>query len=230
MNIEVEDEEILEQFVKKHQDNYKEAVIEIIKNNTNTLLDEDIASLIGKPPLDSMDVIKQKLLSLAKKEDVILDNFKLEELLSNYRSFLFQQLNDLKEIRNQALIDKVISFDLSNSIDIIKIDTNDFSSINKKIKQVIKKILLECNNNLLSNNINKIYKDSEDCSKKEKVSKGFFKYMETTYKKQLLESIEIKQMIKDRTLVNGVIEQGERYLFTKSNSYIFNDKKLSANN
>ena len=48
--------EILEQ----HITSYKNAIIEIIKNNTNSLVDDDIMSLIRKPPLDSMDLIQSK--------------------------------------------------------------------------------------------------------------------------------------------------------------------------
>ena len=73
-----------------------------------------------------------------------------------------------------------------------------------------------------------IYKDSEDREKTEKISELFLKYMKTTYQKQLLDSIDIKQMVKDRTLINGINEQKERYLFTKTNSHIFKEKSLSA--
>ena len=67
----------LENFKKQHLSNYKNAVIDLVKNNTDALIDNDIISLIKSPPLDSMDVIKSKLLSLAKKEKVILDSSKM---------------------------------------------------------------------------------------------------------------------------------------------------------
>ena len=61
------DEKTLIKIKQQHIDNYKKAVIENIKNNTNVLIDEDILSLFRRPPLDSMDSIKMKLLTLAKK-------------------------------------------------------------------------------------------------------------------------------------------------------------------
>lgn len=46
------------------------------------------------------------------------------------------------------------------------------------------------------------------------------KFVSSTFLKQLLESIDFKVIVKDTTLINGVREQGERYLFTKMNSYL----------
>ena len=57
----------IEKIKTEHVENYKKALIETINNNTNALFDEDIASLLKTPPLDSMDVIKSKFLDLAKK-------------------------------------------------------------------------------------------------------------------------------------------------------------------
>ena len=43
-------------------------MLEIVNNNTNSLIDNDIIFFDKKPPLDSMDQIKTKFLALAKKE------------------------------------------------------------------------------------------------------------------------------------------------------------------
>ena len=61
----------LEELKQQHINNYRKAIVEIIKNNTNSLVDDDITTLIRIPPLDSMDQIKSKILVLAKKEKVI---------------------------------------------------------------------------------------------------------------------------------------------------------------
>ena len=45
----------LEKLMQQHVENYKNAVLEIVNNNTNSLIDNDIIFLIKKPPLDSMD-------------------------------------------------------------------------------------------------------------------------------------------------------------------------------
>ena len=78
------DVDTLEKFRQQHLSNYKNAVIDLVKNNTDALIDNDIMSLIKSPPLDSMDVIKSKLLSLAKKEKVILDSNKMTLVLNNF--------------------------------------------------------------------------------------------------------------------------------------------------
>ena len=228
MEVAVKDEEMLEQFVKSHEENYKNAVIEIIKNNTNSLVDEDIASLIKTPPLVSMDIIKQKLLSLAKKEKIVLDDKNLNSLLSQYREDLLNRLVNLKEIRNKPLIDKIVDFTPERETETIEIDTDSLNSVNKKMKQQLKKDILNCNDTILSNGINTIYKENEDEGIKHNVSENFLKFMNSKYQKQLNETMTVKMMVKDRTLINGVIEQGERYLFTKSNSHIFDNKRLGA--
>ena len=51
---------------------------------------------------------------------------------------------------------------------------------------------------------------------------GFLKYFRITYQKQFMENINLKILVKDTTLINGVKEQGERYIFTKMNSRINN--------
>lgn len=222
--MEEEDKKILEQL----ENNYKNAIIHIVENNTKTLIDEDIASLIKEPPLDSMDLIKQKLLYLAKREKIVLNDENLKKLLSNYRMKLLEKLSDLKEIRNKPLIDRIVDFTPERETETIDLEIEDLTSIGKKIKSRVKKSILECNDKVLVEDIATIYKDTEDKEKTDNISQSFLKYMKTTYHKQLLESIAIKIMVKDRTLINGINEQGERYLFTKTNSHIFNEKKLSA--
>lgn len=222
--MEEEDKKILEQL----ENNYKNAIIHIVENNTKTLIDEDIASLIKEPPLDSMDLIKQKLLYLAKREKIVLNDENLKKLLSNYRMKLLEKLSDLKEIRNKPLIDRIVDFTPERETETIDLEIEDLTSIGKKIKSRVKESILECNDKVLVEGVVTIYKDSEDKKKTDKISENFLKYMKTTYHKQLLESISIKIMVKDRTLINGINEQGERYLFTKTNSHIFNEKKLSA--
>ena len=60
--------ETLEKFKLQHQNNYKKALLENIKNNTTVLFNDDISSLLKKPPLDSMDLLKKKFLDIAKKK------------------------------------------------------------------------------------------------------------------------------------------------------------------
>ena len=64
------EEVTVEELKKQHFDSYKATLLTIIENNTNILVNEDIKSLIKKPPLDSMDVLKNKFLDLSKKNKI----------------------------------------------------------------------------------------------------------------------------------------------------------------
>ena len=77
----------------------------------------------------------------------------------------------------------------------------------------------------LEPDVETIYSESAEEDAKQKVTTGFLKYMSGPYQKQLLSEIEMKTMIKDRTLISMVNEHGERYLFTKNNSHIFDSEK-----
>ena len=213
----------LENFKKQHLSNYKNAVIDLVKNNTDALIDNDIISLIKSPPLDSMDVIKSKLLSLAKKEKVILDSSKMNFILNNFRDLVITDFQGLKKIRNNYLVKKIEEFEPVRETEIIKIMKKDLDSINKEIKKAVKMSLNNNINNKLLIEIADIYDDQIDEKVKESIMKLFSKYMKTTYIKQLNENISIKILVKDRTLLSLVAEQGERYLFTKANSHIFDE-------
>ena len=106
------DEEMIEEFKNKHLESYKKAVQEIVKNNTKSLIEEDIFSLIKKPPLDSMDVIKVKLLSLAKSKHLILESAHPSPFSASYGFFgshPFSKTNDF--LKSQGL--KPIDWDLN---------------------------------------------------------------------------------------------------------------------
>ena len=61
-----------EELRQYHINSYRETIMEIIKNNTNSLVDTDIMSLIKKPPLDSMDLIQVKFLSFVEMLNYLL--------------------------------------------------------------------------------------------------------------------------------------------------------------
>lgn len=214
----------MEQIKKQHLNTYKNATKEIVINNTKALVENDIISLIKKPPLDSMDIIKTKLISLAKKEKIILSTEKLDTLIKNYRDFLEDKLLSLRKIREDYLIKKIDEFVPERETEIIKIQKKELDSINKTLKQDLKKILDLSQTEILFNNLDTIYEDGIDEEIKSRINKAFTKFMKSTYQKQLNESIAIKTMVKDRTLLSGISEQGERYLFTKSNSHLFDEE------
>lgn len=224
----VNDIEQIENFEKQHLKNYQNALIEIVNNNTKSLVDEDILSLVKEPPLDSMDTIKLKLIELAKKKNIVLELTQTNELISHFRQELLKSFLDIKKIRSEILIKKVIEFIPNRESEILEFTNYDLEIINKKIKSETNKILKNhIKNNLLEKMI-LIYQNDTDDQVKNSIKKDFSKYMNTTYQKKVKQNIEIKILVKDRTLVNGTAEQGERYLFTKSNSHIFDNEKVNT--
>ena len=69
----------IEKIKIQHFESYRKAILCNLENNSNTLFNEDIYSLIKKPPLDSMDNIKKKFLEISKKNDIVLNNDKLKK-------------------------------------------------------------------------------------------------------------------------------------------------------
>lgn len=212
----------LEKLQKQHYDNYVNAVKEIVNNNADSLIDIDINSLITKPPLDSMDQIKTKFISIAKNEDIILNTELLNKILDTYRNNLEKEISLLKEVRIKYIIDKIDGNLDENYKKIIKLNKKDFKELEKIEKNYIKDALSNCIEKYLLNKMDKLFDKKMDCydSIVQDISK--FLSQKGIYQKQLLESIDFKILVKDSTLMNGVKEQGERYLFTMNNSRLFN--------
>lgn len=214
-------DDTLEKLKQQHFENYRKAIIETVKNNTNVLVDEDIMSLLKKPPLDSMDLIKSKCLDLSKKNKLVLKVDKLDEILKNYRSVLSEMCDYIKNNRINYLENIInnISFEKDNTI--IKINKKDFNDINKKLKKYLKENIQICVEKEIVNKINIIFDKEVDEIKYNKFYTEIIKYVNSNYQKQLLENIDFKILVKDTILSNSIKEQGERHLFTLNNSRIF---------
>lgn len=208
----------IEQFKQQHFKTYKNAIIETIKNNTNALTEEDITSLLKKPPLDSMDLIKSRFLVLAKKNKIILNTEGLNNNVDEYRDNLLKCPKKINKIRIKGLIDKVDSYNDSESI--IKLMKKDFNDVNKDIKKLLKDVLDDSSVKFL-NKIDTIFLEDTDKDIKDKIIKDVTKYINGAYQRQMIENVDIKILIKDTTLINLVKEQTERHLFTLSNSRLF---------
>ena len=113
-------EDSIEKFREKHFENYKNAVMETLKNNTKVLFDDDIYSLLQRPPLDSMDVIKCKFLDLAKRHKVIIKADSLDKILDGYRKNVISFLPSWKKIRIDELSKIIINFVQKKETDVIK--------------------------------------------------------------------------------------------------------------
>lgn len=217
------DEEMKLEFKKQHIETYKNAVRENILNNTNVLVDEDIMSLLKKPPLDSMDFIKSKFLDLAKKNKIVLNTEELSKILDNYRKYLLKSLPDIKKLRVDSLTEIIGKVDFSKDSDVIKVKRGDFNNINKDIKKSINTYLSDGLDKQILKNIKNVFKDDVEEVAKNKIVTDITKYIKGAYHKQLIENLDMKILVKDTTLINTVKETTDRYLFTLSNSRLLND-------
>lgn len=217
------DEEMKLEFKKQHIETYKNAVRENILNNTNVLVDEDIMSLLKKPPLDSMDFIKSKFLDLAKKNKIVLNTEELSKILDNYRKYLLKCLSDIKKVRIDSLTEIIGKVDFSKDSDVIKVKRGDFNNINKEIKKSINTYLSDGLEKQILKNINNVFKSDVEETAKNKIITDITKYIKGAYHKQLIDNLDMKILVKDTTLINTVKETTDRYLFTLSNSRLLND-------
>lgn len=212
--------EELENIKKQQFDNYILAVKEIVINNTKSLMEDDISSLIKEPPLRSMDTINNKFLDIAKTYKIVVDNDNSQKIIANFRNKLLEDLDKIGDMRKKPILDSIDKFNPSKELDIIKIPKKDLNLTNKKINSYIKKNLLLDIDSLLISKIEDIYVDLDSCVKKDKVIDKISKYFRKNFLRQLIENINMKILVKDTTLINGVKEQGERYIFTMTNSRI----------
>ena len=214
-------EDTLKKFKEQHLENYKSAILEIITNNTNVLVDEDIMSLVKKPPLDSMDVIKSKFLDVAKKNKVVLDAESLDKMMDKYRKSLSKCCDDIRKVRLDSLTSLVKNYKFEKEFDIIKVRKKDLEVINKKIKKILKDNLSDSLNKDIINNVENTFKSIQDEAILKKIYVDFTKFVTGSYQRQFLENVDIKILVKDTTLINGVKEQSERYIFTLENSRLY---------
>lgn len=213
--------EDLDYLKKQHIKNYKNMALQMILNNNNSLFDEDITSLIKKPPLDSMDLIKSKLISISKKEKIILNTDEYNKRIDNYREDMIKICNKNKEIRLKYYNDIVNSFNFNNNNkDVIKILKKDTNDLNKEIRRSFKDGIIKSINNNFDKDFNSLFNDIDN-KNMDDVYKKVFKYLNSTYVKQLLENIDIKILVKDTILINSFKEEGEKYLYTLNNSRLF---------
>lgn len=211
-----------EKLQKQHFDSYKKALLDIVENNTNVLVNEDIKSLLKKPPLNSMDVISTRFLSLAKKNSIILNTDNLVNIIDKYHTFLLKCCDEIKTKRITFLNNIINSYKYNSDNNVIKINKKDFININKVIKNIVKDQLQESYKSHILKNINKIFDNNVDKDLKDKLIKDIEKFLKNQYQKQILESLDIKILVKDTILINSCKEHTDRYVFTLKNSRLLN--------
>ena len=217
------EEDTIEKLKKQHVGNYQKAILENVSNNKNVLVDDDIMSLLRKPPLDSMDLIKSKFLDLAKKNKLILNTDNLDKILDEYRKDVIKVCTEIKKKRIDELSKKVEDVKFESENDIIKFNKKDFLTLNREIKKLLKDKLLSSLELKIMKKVDTVFQDDVDLTIQNKIINEIVKYIKGSYQKQLLENIDFKILVKDTTLINGTKEQTDRYLFTLNNSRLLNN-------
>ena len=216
-------EKDIAKFREQHMTNYRNALIEITRNNTNVLVNQDITSLLQKPPLDSMDLLKSKALDLSKRNKIVIDIEKFDKLLDSYRRNVLKCCDEICSIRNDELEKIIHKEKLDKNMDIIKFNKKDFININKRIRKLIKDSINDGFNQYILKSIHSIFTSDTSADIIEKFISEYTKFGRGNYQKQLFENFDIKILVKDTTLINSIKEQGERYLFTLNHSKLLND-------
>lgn len=212
----------IEEIKKQHFESYKKAIIENIRRNTSTLYDEDIMSILKKPPLEAMDLIKSKFLDVAKREKQILNTEKLDGIIDDYRKAVTKSLNEMRKIREGVLIKKVENFEYKKTVNVFKLSKKDFVEINKNNKSILKQTIKKALSEQILDNAGVIFKEKNPVIETE-IIEEVGKFLKGPYQRQVLDNFEFKVIVKDTTLINGVKEQADHYLFTLSNSRLLKE-------
>lgn len=207
-------------FQQQHQNNYKRALLESIKNNTKALVEDDISSFIQKPPLDSMDSIQKKFLDCAKKNHIVLDSKGLNEMIQDYRKELWKVSSRIQKMREEELSNLIENHNFEKKKNLFVLYKKDLSNINKEMKKLMKEQLQSSYEKIIQKDIPKIFPKEIDMIIQNKFILDIAKFFEKTFEKQVLENFDIKVLVKDTTLMNLIKEQGERYSFTLKHSHL----------
>jgi len=215
------DEEMIQTIRNQHLESYRKAILEIISNNTSVLMN-DISSLFDKPPLDSMDSIRNKLLSGAKKYQIILNTDGLIQLLDAYREEVKKCIPKIETLRIHTLSSKLKHFSFIDDNSIFVLYKKDFSKLNRDIKKILKDQMNSSFEKEFLKKVSMMFQESIEENIQNSMIEDFSKFMKSNFQKQIIESFEIKVLVKDTTLMNSIKEQSDRYLFTINNSRLLN--------
>ena len=206
-----------EELFDQHLKIYLNSLEELINNNTYSLINDDLLPLFMRPPLEAMDVIKQKLLSLGKDYKLILNTQAVDNYVERYRFSMQKKVKTLENLRKKYLKKHIKSLSKKSKDGTLKLFRKDLSILDKDLKKEIKLELIE-NMNFLIEHISDFYQSDKI---PDRLLKYITKYLKITYPKELMETIDMKIIVKNTTLINGINEQTERLIFTQKNSHLF---------
>lgn len=207
---------VKEDILKQHKEILMTAGVELATNNTNSLIEDDIINGVIEVPLEAMDTLKQRVLNIAKHNNLILNSDKFSEVLTNYKSDLKKEFRNIFKRRIDIIKDNYAKFDDDKPLDLVKNLKKELVKFNKDAKKEEKQVLTGLVKENFVSNLDLIVNDSNANFRKDTM-----KFLQTTYIKQILEIIDMKILVKDTILLNSLKEQIERFVFTKENSHLF---------
>ena len=207
---------VKEDILKQHKQILMTAGLELATNNTNSLIEDDIINGVIEVPLEAMDTVKQRVLNIAKHNNLILNSDKFNEVLISYKEELKKEFRNIFKKRIKLIEDNYSKINDDKPMELIKNLKKELVKFNKEAKKEEKQVLMRLVKNNLVNNLDLIVKNDNATFKKDAT-----KFLQTTYVKQILETVDMKILVKDTILLNSLKEQIERFVFTMENSHLF---------
>lgn len=207
---------VKEDILKQHKQILMTAGLELATNNTNSLIEDDIINGVIEVPLEAMDTVKQRVLNIAKHNNLILNSDKFNEVLISYKEELKKEFRNIFKKRIKLIEDNYSKFDDDKPMDLVKNLKKELVKFNKEAKKEEKQVLTSLVKEKIISNLDLIVKDDNTTFKKDAT-----KFLQTTYVKQILETVDMKILVKDTILLNSLKEQIERFVFTMENSHLF---------
>lgn len=207
---------VKEDILKQHKQILMTAGLELATNNTNSLIEDDIINGVIEVPLEAMDTVKQRVLNIAKHNNLILNSDKFNEVLISYKEEIKKKLRNIFKKRIKLIEDNYSKFDDDKPMDLVKNLKKELVKFNKEAKKEEKQVLTSLVKEKIISNLDLIVKDDNTTFKKDAT-----KFLQTTYVKQILETVDMKILVKDTILLNSLKEQIERFVFTMENSHLF---------
>lgn len=211
----------LEKYQKQHDQNYHDAVIDTIRDNNAILVEEDLIPLFKKPPLDSMDVLKSKILGVAKDTGVILSLEELEHMMEQYRSDMIEHVKEAGTFRKEQIEKKINDIFFKKEKDSF-ISLSLFQPIKEELQITFGKHL---ESYMQENMIPSLPYLLDENKNFELQANDLFlsttsEYLTYRYPEMLLHQLDGRINLKDNILANRLNEHKERYEFTKEHSRI----------
>ena len=202
--------------LKQHKNIFMSAGIELVTNNTNSLVEDDIINGVIEPPLEAMDIIRQRIINIAKNNGVILNNDKFGDILNSYKKDLQLEFRNIFKNRIKLVKNNFSKLNDDKPMDLVKSLKKELVKFNKEIKKEYKEFIKQLVKDKIIDNLDSIVSSDDANFKKDVV-----KFLQNVYVKQILETIDMKILVKDTILLNSLKEQMERFVFTKENSHLF---------